>query len=414
MENKPQSQKSFVSFGNFCLNCFHVRSSGFGAQVPGFIDQLSLATVGRVVGVLPIGEGVIMRDACLDTPLTASSTADGGATVALHPGPVEPAVIPRDEPRFATQIVSGDSLSDVDTYAVGPVKALGGGKFTIDGDHSAVNPALSGQNWVGQLARLVELQAPCAAQSGLDGDAALACNAFDPAVAALAIREAMARARAVPGSTEENVGRATIASATGLPGNAVGANPTLHVPMVAKAKSDAELAGNQCLRDAMQALVAAMGTAGAELAVSVKEQILSDGAEYVVVNNLPDAALTPAGRAMGPKIQALIAHICQTFNARLRNALAQDARVLLVDAYALTQAAAANPAAYGPTNIPDTACDLFSQKNPLRSSLGSSASSLKAGDVSRHACADGEHPTPFFYGVLANHVSERMRQHHWL
>ena len=40
-----------------------------------------------------------------------------------------------------TQMASfGDSLSDVGTYAVGAVKTAGGGKVTINGDGTSMNP----------------------------------------------------------------------------------------------------------------------------------------------------------------------------------------------------------------------------------------------------------------------------------
>lgn len=462
-----------------------------------------------------------MRETYLDTPPTASSPAAGeeGGSPRHEPPALAPAAVRRDKPRFANQIVFGDSLSDVGTYAVGTVKALGGGRFTINGDHSAVHPELTGQNWVDQLAMLLGLPKPCAAQTGLDGDAALgfsvpvvdhigcfayaqggarvtkpvgpthkltghplgaltvpvakqisrhltlsrgrfkpddivlvmaggndllyelklfeatapaqaraagqkafaaslvaqlAHGAHDPQAAAAAIREAMACALAKPGSKEENLVKAAIATAVAMTGNAAVADPAVYAPMVAKAKSDAEVMGRQYLGESAQTLVAAMATAGAELAALVKEQILANGAQYVVVNNVPDAALTPSGRAMGAAAQTLIANMARTFNAQLRTALAHEPRVLLVDTYALTQAALADPAAYGLTNTTDTACDLLSEKNPLRSSLGSSARSLKAGDVGRYAYADGEHPTPYFYGVLARHVAERMREQNWL
>jgi outer membrane lipase/esterase len=74
--------------------------------------------------------------------------------------------------RFGAQISFGDSLSDVGTYAVGTVQALGGGKFTINGDNTAVNPALTGKNWTELMATQLGLPAPCPAQTGLQGNAA--------------------------------------------------------------------------------------------------------------------------------------------------------------------------------------------------------------------------------------------------
>jgi phospholipase/lecithinase/hemolysin len=73
--------------------------------------------------------------------------------------------------KYSAQISFGDSLSDVGTYAVGTVKALNGGKFNINGNNIAVNPALTGKNWTELMAAQLGLPAPCPAQTGLDGDA---------------------------------------------------------------------------------------------------------------------------------------------------------------------------------------------------------------------------------------------------
>jgi outer membrane lipase/esterase len=72
--------------------------------------------------------------------------------------------------KFSAQVTFGDSLSDVGTYAVGPVAAAGGGKFTINGDSTAANPVMTGKNWTELMAAQFGLPAPCAAQTGLDGD----------------------------------------------------------------------------------------------------------------------------------------------------------------------------------------------------------------------------------------------------
>ena len=73
--------------------------------------------------------------------------------------------------RFSAQIVFGDSLSDVGTYAVGGVALMGGGKYNINGDNTAINAALTGKNWTELMATRLRLPAPCAAQTGLAGDA---------------------------------------------------------------------------------------------------------------------------------------------------------------------------------------------------------------------------------------------------
>lgn len=78
----------------------------------------------------------------------------------------------RLQPTFSAQVSFGDSLSDVGTYAVGSVKAAGGGQYTINGANAAVNPTLTGKNWTELMAAQFKLPAPCAAQTGLNGDAA--------------------------------------------------------------------------------------------------------------------------------------------------------------------------------------------------------------------------------------------------
>ncbi|HEX8406024.1 MAG TPA: esterase [Duganella sp.] len=72
--------------------------------------------------------------------------------------------------KYSAQVSFGDSLSDVGSYAVGPVAALKGGKFTINGDNTAVASTFTGKNWTELVAAQLGLPAPCAAVTGLDGD----------------------------------------------------------------------------------------------------------------------------------------------------------------------------------------------------------------------------------------------------
>jgi len=78
--------------------------------------------------------------------------------------------------KFSAQVSFGDSLSDVGTYAVGTVKALGGGKFTINGDNTSISKDLTGKNWTEFVAAQLQLPAPCPAQTGLNGDASKGFN----------------------------------------------------------------------------------------------------------------------------------------------------------------------------------------------------------------------------------------------
>ncbi|CAN5417944.1 SGNH/GDSL hydrolase family protein [soil metagenome] len=73
--------------------------------------------------------------------------------------------------KFSSQVTFGDSLSDVGTYAVGGIAAAGGGKYTINDVGS--DGKNKSKNWTELIAAQLGLPAPCAAQTGLDGDAAL-------------------------------------------------------------------------------------------------------------------------------------------------------------------------------------------------------------------------------------------------
>jgi len=60
---------------------------------------------------------------------------------------------------FNQMVVFGDSLSDIGTYNVGTVAALGGGKFTVNSP--------TAKNWTQLIAAQYGLPTPCAAQTGL-------------------------------------------------------------------------------------------------------------------------------------------------------------------------------------------------------------------------------------------------------
>jgi phospholipase/lecithinase/hemolysin len=434
---------------------------------------------------------------------------------------------------YSAQVTFGDSLTDVGTYAVGTVKASGGGKYTINGDLTATNKELTGKNWTELLAAQLGLPAPCAAVTGLDGDASkgfsvpvvshagcygygqggarvtnpvgpgnkltgsvagqltypvakqiamhlaavggkfkgdelvtitvggndaliqlgtlsagataagtaagnaegakvgaatfastlvglLASGATSPQTAAQAIGLAMATESARAGSTQTTVVGAAVGAAAIQPGNAAVANPAVYGPMVAKATSDATAAataagtaaatkaGEAYFAANAPAAVQAMAQAGAELVALVKTQVIGNGATRVVVNNLPDLADAPGGRANGPTIQALIHTMISAYNGQLSSGLAGESRVLLVDLYSISADQIANPGPYGLSNTSVPACTAG-----LTSLLCSSAT-LISGDVSHYMFADDIHPTPFEYRLIAQYVAEQMIIKGWM
>ncbi|MDO8068670.1 SGNH/GDSL hydrolase family protein [Janthinobacterium sp. SUN206] len=429
--------------------------------------------------------------------------------------------------KYTAQVSFGDSLSDVGSYAVAGVAASGGGKFTINGDNTKINPELTGKNWTEHLAAQFGLPAPCAAETGLEGsipslqaprvkhagcfgyamggsrvtnpvgpnnklaggalgaltvpvvtqianhlavsggkfsgteavfvmaggndvlyllgalqtgamDAgakagaaagaqafatnlamALAAGATNPNTAVVAIGTAIKTASAAPGATSATIVGAAVQAAV-IAGNA---NAQAQAPaLAAKAQADATVTGNAAGAKAGAdyaaaqgpLLVTAMGQAGKELVVLVKDQIIAKGANYVIVNNLPDVAGTPSGLSKDASTKALINAMVSAFNGELSAGLNGNAKVLLVDVFAVSHDQGVNPGPYGLTNVSETACDLSTAKNFLNSSLVCNGTNLKAGDVSHYSYADEVHPTPFNNLLLARYVAKDMVVRGWL
>ncbi len=424
--------------------------------------------------------------------------------------------------KYSSQVSFGDSLSDVGSYAVGTVAALKGGKFTINGDSSATVSTLTGKNWTELVAAQLGVAAPCAALTGLDGDATkgfsvpqaahagcygyaqggarvtnpvgpgnkltgsplgaltvpvvtqianhlkavggkfkgdemvfvmaggndalfnltklstdataagtaaggtayvtslvgqLAAGATTPQSAAAAIGLAAQTEAARPGSTQTTITQVAVGTAAVQPGNSAVASQAVWGPMVVKATADATAAGAKAGADYAAAhgpeLVAAMATAGTELANLVKTQIIANGANYVTVNNLPDVATTPSGRAK-PSSQPLINAMVSAFNGALSTGLASESKVLIVDVFSVSHDQATNPGPYGLTNVEEPACNLTAATNPLGSSLVCNAGNVKAGDISHWSFADEVHPTPFNNLLLARYVAEKLVVKGWL
>ena len=430
--------------------------------------------------------------------------------------------------KYTAQVSFGDSLSDVGSYAVGTVAAKGGGKFTINGDNTKINPELTGKNWTEHLAAQFGLAAPCAAETGLEGNAlkglavprvkhagcygyamggsrvtnpvgpnnkltgsalgaltvpvvtqianhlavsggkfsgteavfvmaggndvlyqlgalqagataagqaagaaagaqafatnlalALAAGATNPATAAASIGAAIKTASAAPGATSTTIVGAAVQAAV-IAGNTNA--PSLAAAAAAKAQADATVTGNAAGAKAGAdyaaaqgpLLVTAMGQAGKELVALVKDQIIAKGANYVIVNNLPDVAGTPSGLSKDANTKALINAMVSAFNGELSGGLSGNAKVLLVDVFAVSHDQGVNPGPYGLTNVSETACDLSAPGNILGSSLVCNGTNLKAGDVSHYSYADDVHPTPFNNLLLARYVAKDMVVRGWL
>lgn len=168
-----------------------------------------------------------------------------------------------------------------------------------------------------------------------------------------------------------------------------------------------------------QNAVAGMSAAATTLAGYVKDMV-SKGAKYVAVVNIPDVSQTPMA-AKDPSTKPLVLAMTTAFNTTLQTALAGTPGVLLVDAFSENQRQMANPAHYALTNIKDVACNLTYPANVLDatkdgsgSSLVCNASNLIAGDTSRYMFSDNVHPTPYGHKLLAQYVTKALVQAGWL
>lgn len=329
--------------------------------------------------------------------------------------------------RYSAMVSFGDSLSDVGTYGVGALNAVyGGGKYTINGPQGKV--------WTEYLAAQLGVAAPCSAQTGLNSVGPLA--GFNVAVSnhAGCFNYAQGGARVT-----DPVGPANVALLSLTPAENQGALGQLTVPVVTQIQNHLTAAGGSfagtelvtvmaggndvfrqladiSLRSKSPAqAVSDMALAGLQLANAVRDDIVANGAQRVVVVNLVDVSKSPFGYSQSTDTQALINAMVVAFNAQLNAGLASTSGVLLVDAYTASRDQAADPAQYGLTNATTPACDLSAPSNPLQSSLTCTDSNVLAGtDVSKFLFADAVHPTPYGYRLLAQLVAQKMAARGWL
>lgn len=333
-----------------------------------------------------------------------------------------------------SRVVSfGDSLSDVGSYQVGTIAAVGGGQYTVNGTANA--------NWTQRLSLALGLPSGCAAQTGL--------NSVISGIPAVPVTNHADCYNYAQGGSRvtDPVGVANLLLYTQFndPSGQLG---QLTVPVVTQianhlAKSGGTFAADELVtvlaggNDALMniaaantgaitptAAVTAMGQAGAELAAYINTQIVDKGARRVVVLNLPDVSQTPAALALSAGAQTLINTMVTTFNSQLSAGLANTTGVLLVDAYTQGRVQTASPAQYGVTNVTTPACDLTTLNTILFpsslvcSSVGAPSASIPptviAGDVSHYAYADTVHPTPYAHQLLAQYVVQRMLEAGWL
>jgi outer membrane lipase/esterase len=356
---------------------------------------------------------------------------------------------------FNSMVIFGDSLSDVGTYKVGAVAAIGGGKWTV-------NSATS-KNWTELVAAQFGLPALCPAQTGLLSIIPGFTGApVQNAPTCRSYAQGSSRVTSPFGPNSVAIQQVSPASAPlGLMAQPVVTQMATHLMNVGGAYTGRELVtvmaggndvflnlngvssagaggvaaagaaqfagwspgvqntvfagGATAVQAASQAAVAGMAQAATELAVAVNTQVIAKGARYVVVVNLPDVSTTPFAATLDAQTKGLINTMVTTFNSTLSQGLAGKAGVIVVDAYTQGRDQVNNPAQYTLTNTTAAACSKTSPANPLQgSSLTCTAASLIAGDTSKYLFADDVHLTPFGYELLAQFVTKNMATAGWL
>ncbi|NOU01687.1 MAG: hypothetical protein HOO95_08980 [Gallionella sp.] len=334
------------------------------------------------------------------------------------------------KPKFTAQVSFGDSLSDVGSYKVGAVAALGGGQFTI-------NVAGTPTNWTQMTAGKLGLPAPCAAQTGLND------GSSTPSGTNVAVVNDTA-------CTGYGQGGSRVTSPVGINNRLLGTGgAALTVPIVTQISNHLAtltaslnrfrgdeivfvMAGaNDVLIQATQvggglpaaSAVAAVETAASELATQVKTQLIDKGAKYVAVINVPDIGSTPhvtliADPATKAATKGLLDTLVSKFNARLKAELPDSANVLNVDAFTASKDEVANPGKYNLANVADTACDLTKPSpNPLGSSLVCNTNNLATGvtpsNMGGYLFSDTVHPTPYGHLLFATYVLQAMTNKGW-
>ena len=331
---------------------------------------------------------------------------------------------------YGKLVTFGDSLSDVGSYNVGVVAAMGGGRYSFNTGDSV--------NWTELLATTIGVDALCPAETGLNSAAELGgpvpvvdhagCYSYaqggarvtDPVGPGNAALLALGDPSGALGQLTKPV-VSQIAAHLAATGGTFASDDLVTVLAGANdvfmnlATFQTLVASGKSVQEATDIVVAAMTKAGTELAGYVKDQIVAKGATHVVVVNVPDITVTPAFLADDSDTKALVTGMTQAFNGALAAGLASnESTVLQVDLYTTSQDQSAHPTQYGLTNVTTPACDLAGALAQLPTSLVCTTDTLVEGVAETWAFADTVHPTPYGYKLIAQLVNIEMAKKGWL
>jgi len=321
-----------------------------------------------------------------------------------------------DGPQIRRLITFGDSISDMGTYQVGAIAALGGGQFTV-------NP---GPNWTQRVADELGYTISPHYTGGF-GYPALEC--VEPKCSNWAMGGSRVTLR--PGFREAPDGSTQLSYSVknqidrhlelfkGFDNNDLISLQAGGNDLFVQLESiPAMIQGGMTVEQAAATVVIAMGTAGAELASHVKNDILARGAKMVVVWELFDIAGTPFGQSLDAQSRALITAMTEAFNGQLYAGLSGSAAKIF-PARQLLQAWLDNPGNYGFSDATIPACSaekifvLTQGQVADGSSLFCSEQTLLDVDTSRFLFADAVHPAPYTHQLVAENFLAAVHTYGW-
>ena len=142
------------------------------------------------------------------------------------------------------------------------------------------------------------------------------------------------------------------------------------------------------------------------ISLAVKSQVdtintlKNNGANYILVPNIPDIGLTPTAIAAGAGFQSSGTLLANMYNQSMYNgAGATGANIIPLDTFSLLQQVTANPTAYGFTNVTQPACTTAS------SLVCGSSNLVVPGANESYFFADGIHPSGRAHQLIADYAS---------
>lgn len=134
--------------------------------------------------------------------------------------------------------------------------------------------------------------------------------------------------------------------------------------------------------------------------VGAIKALKDNGANYILVPNIPDIGLTPTAIAAGAGFQSSGTMLANMYNQTMySSAVATGANIIPLDTFSLLQQVAANPKAYGFTNMTQKAC------NTPSSLLCGSNNLVAPGANESYFFADGIHPSGRAHQMIADYAN---------